>query len=62
MKVRYIFDRVCLQIVHFSFLRTLTCFILKYTAIYNGKIAVHTLTQEYHRIPPYYPRIPSDDL
>jgi hypothetical protein len=25
MKVRHIFDRVCLQRVHFSFLRTLTC-------------------------------------
>ena len=25
MKVRYIFDRVCLQRVHFSFLRTLSC-------------------------------------
>jgi hypothetical protein len=25
MKVRHIFDRICLQRVHFSFLRTLTC-------------------------------------
>jgi hypothetical protein len=25
MKVRYIFDRICLERVNFSFLRTLTC-------------------------------------
>ena len=40
MKARHIFDRVCLQIVHFSFLRTLTC--LKVQLLY---IMVKSQTQ-----------------
>jgi hypothetical protein len=40
MNVRHIFDRVCLQRVHFSFLRTLTC--LKVQLLY---ILVKSSTQ-----------------
>jgi hypothetical protein len=33
MKVRYIFDRVCLERVNFSFLRTLTCLKAAFTML-----------------------------
>jgi hypothetical protein len=35
MKVRYIFDRICLERVNFSFLRTLTCLKAAFTDINN---------------------------
>ena len=53
MKVRYIFDRVCLQIVHFSFLRTLTCFKVQllYVMVKSWSIHLPKNTTEYLRIP-----------
>ena len=33
MKVRYIFDRACLERVNFSFLRTLTCLKVAFTML-----------------------------
>jgi hypothetical protein len=53
MKVRYIFDRVCLQIVHFSFLRTLTCFKVQllYIMVKSWSIHLPKNTTEYSRIP-----------
>jgi hypothetical protein len=41
MKVRYIFDRVCLQIVHFSFLRTLTYFKVQLLYIMVKSRSIH---------------------
>jgi hypothetical protein len=60
MKVRYIFDRVCWQIVHFSFLRTLTCFkvqllyiMVKWWSIHLPRIPQNT--QEYLQRTCQYP-------
>ena len=51
MKVRYIFDRVCLQIVHFSFLRTLTCFKVQllYIMVKSWSIHLPQNTTEYQK-------------
>jgi hypothetical protein len=58
MKVRYIFDRVCLQIVHFSFLRTLTCFKVQllYIMVKSRSIHLTKNTTEYPHITQQYPQ------
>ena len=58
MKVRYIFDRVCLQIVHFSFLRTLTCFNVQllYIMVKSWSIYLPKNTTEYPHITQEYPQ------
>jgi hypothetical protein len=58
MKVSYIFDRVCLQIVHFSFLRTLTCFKVQllYIMVKSWSIHLPKNTTEYPHITQEYPQ------
>jgi hypothetical protein len=58
MKVRYLFDRVCLQIVHFSFLRTLTCFKVQllYIMVKSRSIHLPKNTTEYPHITQEYPQ------